>query len=628
MLALIAAYWLQLDGASTAATTVSILAVQARGQAYQKAAYRILGTLIGVVASFILTGFYPQSRELFLVGFAAWLGLCVYAGGLLDGNRAYGAVLCGYTVALVAVTQIDSPQNVFSVGVNRGAAIMVGIAAFTVVSVLLPTPNLHTALIGKLAAAQQRVRTFALMILHGGQVDPIESANLLRTITTLHPDITALATESSEGPTHEMAAQDAAVALVAQVHAAYLLASLPAALLDPLRMEVADCLGAQGRALRLRLQRQAHSGDSDPREALFADHALALIIEDQRVRDAIEDLKVGRHSPRRRRARIYRSRRVAFRNGLRTFLAVLISSALLAFSGWPLASQGIVLIGVTMALSSGAPSARAFATSILVGVPLATMLVGVTEFLVLDGADAFPLLAIGMAPVVITAALLLTVPNPRLTSTAFIVLVFFPVLLSPANPQNYSAEAFLFSSIIAIVSAILLFVILSTVFPTSDELLRGWYLTSAQGEMLDLEGGYGVHLPEEEALFRDADRIGQLIALLPAEEDDRREDVRQALDIFLWAAMVRRIRIALAELSAHTGERLVGGAYSDLAAYDVNRLRRSSSDFANAAKRLDGEDRAAARTASRYLAGAAVLINARPLTQLHPRRSTHHASLS
>jgi hypothetical protein len=39
-------------------------------------------------------------------------------GGLLDGNRAYGAILSGYTVAQVAVTQIDAPQNIFLSGVN------------------------------------------------------------------------------------------------------------------------------------------------------------------------------------------------------------------------------------------------------------------------------------------------------------------------------------------------------------------------------------------------------------------------------------------------------------------------------------------------------------------------------
>jgi uncharacterized membrane protein YccC len=624
--ALGAAFWLQLDGASTAATTVGILALQTRGQAYQKAVYRMLGTLIGVVASFALAGLFPQTRDLFLVGFAAWLGLCVYVGGLLDGNRTYGAVLCGYTVALVAVTQIDSPQNVFSAGVDRGAAIVVGIAALAVVSTLFATPNVHTSLSDKLAAAQQRVRAFALTILRGRRAEPIVSANLLRTITALHPDITALAAESSDGSTRDMAARSAAVALVAEARAASALASLPTAT-RLLREAVADSLGQQNRALQLRLRQQTDIGDADPRNALFARHALDLIIEDRRAQDAIEDLKMGRHPPRRIRTPIYRSHRAAARTGLRAFLAVLISSTLLALGGWPLASLGIAVVGVTIALSAGAPSARAFSATAVVGVPLAAMLAGVTEFLILDGVDEFPLLAIGMAPVVVTAALLLTVPNPRLASIAFQVLVFFPVILSPANPQNYSAEAYLFSSAIVITSVILLFVLLRTLFPTSDALLRHWCLTSARAEMHDLLAGNRFRWHDDEALFRDADRIGQLAALQPAEGDDRREDVRQALDIFLWVAAVRRVRTALAELSAHAGGRLVERAYSDLAAYDPIRLRRSAGDLASSVSRLDNDGRAAARVASLSLTWAAFLIDARPLNPIHTGRPSHHAVL-
>jgi hypothetical protein len=119
MVALYAAFWLQLESASSAAVTVGILALQTRGQAYQKAVYRILCTIIGVVASFAIGGMFAQSRELFVLAFAGWLGLCVYVGGFLDGNRAYGAALAGYTVALVAVTQIDSPGSIFDAGVNR-----------------------------------------------------------------------------------------------------------------------------------------------------------------------------------------------------------------------------------------------------------------------------------------------------------------------------------------------------------------------------------------------------------------------------------------------------------------------------------------------------------------------------
>src|SRR6202047_5033679 len=199
MLGLYAAFWLQLGSAPSAAVTVGILALQTRGQAYQKAVYRVLATIIGVVASFVIAGLFPQTRELFLIGFAGWLGLCVYVGALLDGNRAYGAVLSGYTVAVVAVLQIDAPQNTFMAGVNRGAAILVGIAAVTLISELFAAPNVHTGLSGKLIAVHRRVRAFALAILRGESADPVQSANLLREITALHPDITALVIESSAG---------------------------------------------------------------------------------------------------------------------------------------------------------------------------------------------------------------------------------------------------------------------------------------------------------------------------------------------------------------------------------------------------------------------------------------------
>src|SRR5712675_2823398 len=192
MAALYAAFWLQLESASSAAVTVGILALQTRGHVYQKAIYRVLATIVGVAASFVIAGLFSQSRSLFVVGFAGWLGLCVYVGGLLGGNRAYSAVLSGYTVALVAVTQIDSPQNIFSAGINRGAAILVGIAAVALISDLFAAPNVHTGLSGKLIAVHRRVRAFALAILRGETADPIRSANLLREITALHPDITAL----------------------------------------------------------------------------------------------------------------------------------------------------------------------------------------------------------------------------------------------------------------------------------------------------------------------------------------------------------------------------------------------------------------------------------------------------
>src|SRR5713226_4597191 len=359
MVGLYAAFWLQLESASSAAVTVAILARPTRGQAYQKAVYRVLATIIGVVASFVIAGLFPQSRSLFVIGFAAWLGLCVYVGGLLDGNRAYSGILSGYTVALVAVTQIDSPQNIFSAGVNRGAAIVVGIAALALISDVFAAPNVHTGLSGKLMATHRRIRAFALAILRGETADPIQAATLLREITALHPNITALVAESSGGWARCGAARSAAVALVAETSAADALASLPAVTLASHRRALGEALanglGNESRALQIRLQQHADVGHAGPHDALFARHALDLLIENRRAQDAIEDLQAARHPQRRIQAPIYRSRRAAARNGVRACLAVLISAILFCLGGWPFASLGLALVGLTIAFSANTP---------------------------------------------------------------------------------------------------------------------------------------------------------------------------------------------------------------------------------------------------------------------------------
>src|SRR5215470_5276894 len=159
-IALCTSFWLQLEAPFSAALTVLILAEPTRGQALAKAGWRLIATIIGTAASIAIVGFLGQSGDLILAAFAAWIGLCVYAAGLLDGYRAYAAVLSGYTVGLIAVQQIDSPQRVFESGMSRGAAIAVGVLSITLVNNLL-APDRYPRLMVQLAAMHRRIREYA-----------------------------------------------------------------------------------------------------------------------------------------------------------------------------------------------------------------------------------------------------------------------------------------------------------------------------------------------------------------------------------------------------------------------------------------------------------------------------------
>jgi len=52
---------------------------------------------------------FAQAPVLFLIGLALWMALCTGASTLLRGFRSYGAVLAGYTVALIAMPAVTIP---------------------------------------------------------------------------------------------------------------------------------------------------------------------------------------------------------------------------------------------------------------------------------------------------------------------------------------------------------------------------------------------------------------------------------------------------------------------------------------------------------------------------------------
>ncbi len=226
MAALFAAFWLQLESASSAAVCVGTLALPTRGLAYEKALYRIGGTVIGVVASIVIAGLFGGIRDLFVLAVSLWLAACVYVASLVEGNRSYGAVLTGFTVAIVAVANIDTPQAVWSAGVNRGAAIIIGVVAVMLFSDLFAAPNVFSSLLGRLEETHRRVIAFAHSALHKQQAEPQVAADLLRTIVAFRAEITALPTESIFGGARASAARTVVAAMAREVAASRAVAAV------------------------------------------------------------------------------------------------------------------------------------------------------------------------------------------------------------------------------------------------------------------------------------------------------------------------------------------------------------------------------------------------------------------
>src|SRR5262249_29404378 len=148
------------------------------------------------------------------------------------------------------------------------------------------------------------------------------------------------------------------------------------------------------------------------------------------------------------RAPLYRSQRIAIENGVRAAAYVAVTSFILVLAGWSATSFSLSLIAVVIGLGATTPAPRGFTTLGLLGTPIAIALTGILEFFVLDGVSDFPLLAIGLAPFLIGAALLSSLPNPVLAGLGKLNLIFISALLAASNPQTYNPQSFLVTSLL------------------------------------------------------------------------------------------------------------------------------------------------------------------------------------
>jgi len=128
-LALVLAYWLQLESPHWAATSAAIVAQPALGASLRKGRFRAIGTLIGGIFIVLLTATFPQSRLGFLTGATLWAAGCGYLATILPNFTGYAAALAGYTAAIVFAGITQHPESVFLVAVWRTTEIGIGIFA-------------------------------------------------------------------------------------------------------------------------------------------------------------------------------------------------------------------------------------------------------------------------------------------------------------------------------------------------------------------------------------------------------------------------------------------------------------------------------------------------------------------
>lgn len=132
-LALLVAFWLQLDNAYWAGTTATVVAQPALGASLRRGRLRAIGTLAGGVAIVVLIALFPQDHVSLLASLALWAALCGVAAAILPSSASYAAALAGFTAAIIFGDVVESPQTVFMVAVSRTTEIGIGILSVRIV---------------------------------------------------------------------------------------------------------------------------------------------------------------------------------------------------------------------------------------------------------------------------------------------------------------------------------------------------------------------------------------------------------------------------------------------------------------------------------------------------------------
>ncbi len=88
-----------------------------------------------------------------LASFAVVMAFETALGTIFRDFRSYACILAGYTIAIVSISNINAPDQVFAASINRVAAIVVGIAAIGITNAFLATAESSRSLLSKLREA-------------------------------------------------------------------------------------------------------------------------------------------------------------------------------------------------------------------------------------------------------------------------------------------------------------------------------------------------------------------------------------------------------------------------------------------------------------------------------------------
>ena len=442
MLALYIAFAIPLPQPTWAMLTVYVVSQPLAGMVQSKSLYRVVGTVIGSAMSLLLVDRLADTPELFLLVLAAWIGACTYVAVYLrDIPAAYGAMLSGYTAAIIGVPAALAPLTAFESAWARCLEITLGIGCATLMSQVVLPRRAGDVLQATLDTAMAAGRQWTADVLRGQG----EAATGLADRRKLVADIVLLNSLLAHAVYDTPAIRAAAKAIRHLQARLMMLLSVLVAIHDRLailRGHRPDLVATFQPLLdRSAARLTAEDGGAAPaaEHARFAAeiaarrpgipalqrdgdqllvHTILLRLEEvhalvgelwgRRARllgdSAVEDDEAPSFTR-------YRDPTLAAVGALISTMAVLATSTLWIATGWPNGSQAVIFAGVICTILASLDDPAAAATSFLTMTVYGTVVAGIYVFLVFPRIDGFAALVVVLLPFYLPLGMFLALPR-------------------------------------------------------------------------------------------------------------------------------------------------------------------------------------------------------------------------
>jgi uncharacterized membrane protein YccC len=412
MLAFSIASLLHVENAYWAAMPVWVVAQAQRGLLFERALFRIAGTVLGAAAGFGILWLSAQPTVV-LALLALWVALNSGLTRILRGVQSYGALMAGITAAVVALPSLLDPGHSLSIAVARVECTLIGVLVVTFVTGAATPESPRAAFYARVRELAGDAVASVAELLTGAKQELTER-RILREIAEVDAAAALVMAGSIEGyrrirHVNAFIAASLAMMAVGQTLARrksareWAAEPLPRLLKDfAARLRTRDLPAAQDLDLRVLLQKAA---------AIEA--RLGAVLE-QLVRaeaalfsaapGSTPDSKEGLAPEREIRLAPYYDWPLACRTGLVSGIATFLAAALGLASGWPAAELGALGVCIFSMLLGSVPKPKVVAPAVLKGVVAGVIAATFYRFVVLPHVATVPELVFSVMPFILLGA--------------------------------------------------------------------------------------------------------------------------------------------------------------------------------------------------------------------------------